>query len=75
MEPEQTIQESYKNSLATMSRHLEGIMFVPVCGIKKVMDDIVSSISRNHQKLRPDRSYVRKSKKPVNKWRGCESTA
>ncbi|WP_221900067.1 hypothetical protein [Bathymodiolus platifrons methanotrophic gill symbiont] len=44
-------------------------MFVPAGCIKKVMDDIVSSISRNHQKLRPGRSYIRKSKKPVNKWR------
>jgi hypothetical protein len=75
MEPEQTIQTNFKNSLATMSRHLECIMFVPAQCIKKVMDDIVSSISRNHQKLRPGRSYERKSKKPVNKWRGCESTA
>jgi len=75
MEPEQTLQANFKNSLATISRHLEDIMFVPARCIKKVMDDIVSSISRNHQKLRPGRSYVRKSKKPVNKWRGCESTA
>ncbi|TXL21496.1 hypothetical protein BMR06_00165, partial [Methylococcaceae bacterium HT5] len=75
MDPKQTIQANFKNSLATMSRHLEDIMFVPARCIKKVMDDIVSSISRNHQKLRPGRSYIRKSKKPVNKWRGCESTA
>ena len=75
MEPEQAIQANFKNSLATMSRHLEDILFVPVRCIKKVMDDIISSIARNHQKLRPGRSYVRKSKKPVNKWRVCESTA
>lgn len=75
MDPKQTIQANFKNSLATMSRHLEDIMFVPSRCIKGVMDEIVSSISRNYQKLRPGRSYVRKSKKPVNKWRGCESTA
>jgi len=74
-EAEQRIQANFKNSLATMSRHLENIMFVPTHCIKKVIDDIVSSISRNYQKLRPGRSYERKSKKPVNKWRGCESTA
>jgi hypothetical protein len=75
MDPKQTLQVNFKNSLATMSRHLEDIMFVPVRCIKKMMADIVSSISRNHQKVRPDRSYIRKSRKPVNKWRGCESTA
>ena len=50
MDPKQTLQANFKNSLATMSRHLEDIMFVPARCIKKVMDDIVSSISRNHQK-------------------------
>lgn len=74
MEPEQTLQANFKNSLATMSRHLEDIMFIPARCIKKVREDIVSSISRNYQKIRPGRSYERKSKKPGNKWRGCEST-
>ena len=75
LEPEQKRQINFKNCLATVSRHLEDIMFVPAHSIKKVMDDIVGSISRHHQKVRPDRSYVRKSKKPVNKWRGCKTTA
>ena len=72
--PEQKRQLNFKNCLATVSRHLEDIMFVPARCIKKVMDEIVSSISRHHQKVRPGRSYVRKSKKPVNKWRGCKTT-
>ena len=73
-DPEQKIQVNFKNCLATVSRHLEDIMFVPARCIKKVMDDIIGSISRHHQKVRPGRSYVRKSKKPVNKWRGCKTT-
>ena len=75
VEPEQKRQINFKNCLATVSRHLEDIMFVPARCIKKVMDEIVGSISRHHQKVRSGRSYVRKSKKPVNKWRGCKTTA
>jgi len=64
-----SVQVNFKNCLATVSRHLENFMFVPAQSIKQVMDDMVSSISRYHQKLRPGRSYVRKSMKPVGKWR------
>jgi hypothetical protein len=71
----QKIQVNFKNCLATVSRHLEEIMFVPARCIKNVMDDIVCSISRYRQKTRPGRSYVRKSMKPVSKWKGCKSTA
>ena len=71
----QKIQVNFKNCLATVSRHLEEIMFVPVHCIKHVMDEIVCSISRHRQKTRPGRSYVRKSKKPMSKWKECKSTA
>ena len=80
LKPEETdakqkIQVNFKNCLATVSRHLEEIMFVPARCIKNVMDEIVCSISRYRQKIRPGRSYVRKSMKPVSKWKGCKSTA
>jgi hypothetical protein len=66
MEPEQTIQANFKKSLATMSRHLEDILFIPTHCIKKMMDDIVSSISRYHQKVRPGRSHSFLIKKPID---------
>ena len=80
LKPEETdakqkIQVNFKNCLETVSRHLEEIMFVPARCIKHVMDEIVCSISRHRQKTRPGRSYVRKSMKSVNKWKGCKSTA
>jgi phage gp36-like protein len=74
-EAEQKIQVNFKNSLATVSRHLEEIMFVPARCLKKVMDDIACSISRYRQKTRPGRSYVRKSMKPESKWKGCKTNA
>ena len=74
-EEEQKIQVNFKNSLATLSRHLEEMMFVPARCLKKVIDDIVCSISRYRQKTRPGRSYVRKSMKPESKWNGCKTNA
>jgi len=63
------IKVNFKNCLATVSRHLEEIMFVPVNCVKDVIQQIVSSISRYSQKVRPNRSYLRKSMKPIKKWR------
>ena len=63
------IKINFKNCLATVSRHLEEIIFVPVNCVKGVIQQIVSSISRYSQKVRPNRSYLRKSMKPIKKWR------
>ncbi|MCP4934581.1 MAG: IS4 family transposase, partial [bacterium] len=45
-ETEQKIQVNFKNTLTTVSRHLEDILFAPACYIKTVMTDMVRSISR-----------------------------
>lgn len=71
---ESKIQVNFKNALATVSRHLEDIMFAPARCIKNVMEDIVCSISRYRQKIRPGRSYVRKSMKPMNKWKESKAS-
>ncbi len=63
------IKVNFKNCLATVSRHLEEIMFVPANYVKDVIKRIVDSISRYRQKVRPNRSYLRKSMKPIKKWR------
>lgn len=68
MGDESSVQVNFKNTLTTISRHLEDIMFTPARYIKNVMESIVSSVSRCRQKVRPGRSYVRKSRKPVGKW-------
>lgn len=67
------MQVNFKNCLATVSRHLEAFMFIPAQCIKSVMNDIVNSITRYRQKIRPNRSYERKSMKPINKWISCKS--
>lgn len=66
-------QVNYKNCLSTVSRHLEEFMFIPVQYIKNVMNTIIKSISSNRQTTRPNRSYIRKSMKPINKWMNCRA--
>ncbi len=72
---ESSIQVNYKNTLTTVSRYLEDIMFAPARCIKSVMEDVVNSISRNRQKVRPGRSYVRRSRKPLGKWLPSKTSA
>lgn len=67
------IQVNFKNTLATMMRHIEEIMFIPAYCINTVINKIISSTSRYRQKVRPGRSYERKSMSPGSQWRGCKA--
>jgi len=69
----QEVKVNFKNCLATVSRHLEEIIFLPVTCVKNLMQNLMDSISRYRQKSRPDRSYIRKSMKPIKKWRPSKS--
>lgn len=63
------IKVNFKNCLTIVSRHLEEILYLPVNRVKNVMEHLIDSISRYRQKVRPNRSYLRKSMKPVKKFR------
>ena len=65
---EQTIQVNFKNTLTTVSRHLEEIFFAPAHQIQKIITNVVHSISRYYCKTRPGRYYERKSIRPTKKW-------
>jgi len=65
---EQKIQVNFKNTLTTVSRHLEGILFSSAHQIEIMMTDIVHSIARYYQKVRLGRHYERRSMKPSKKW-------
>lgn len=69
----QTIKVNFKNCLTTVSRHLEEFMMVPIQSVKKVLDNVIESICRQRYKIRPNRSYQRKSMKPANKWKKDKS--
>ncbi len=62
------IQVNFKNTLTTMSRYLEEILYAPSQYINQVMTEMVCSISRYHHKKREGRHYVRESKQPAHQW-------
>lgn len=71
---EQAIQVNFKNTLSTLSRHLEEVLYAPAHHIQKVISDVVHSISRYYQKIRPSRHYERVSRQSVRKCTGWANT-
>ena len=64
----QKVVANFKNSLITVARNLEALFLQHAKVVKKTVNRIIHAISICKQKRRPDRSYDRVSKKPVNKW-------
>ncbi len=67
-EIESSIQVNFKNTLTTVARHLEEILYAPSIYINQVMTDLVHSISRHYHKKRKGRHYARESKQPAKQW-------
>ena len=65
----QPIKVNFKNSLITVARHIEGLLLQQAKLVTETINHIVASISSSRQKLRPNRSYDRCSRKPVGKWK------
>lgn len=65
----QSIKANFKNSLITVARHIEGLLLQQAKLVTETINHIVASISSSRQKLRPNRSYDRCSRKPVGKWK------
>jgi len=58
-----------KNCLITLARNLESLFLQQEKLIKKTINTIMSSIARCRQRQRPNRSYERRSRIPVKKWK------
>jgi len=70
-----SIQVNFKNTLTTVARHLEEILYAPCICIHQVMTEMVSSISRYYHKKRKGRHYPRESKQPAQQWNMRRSNA
>lgn len=62
------IVANFKSSLITVARNIEALFLQQAKLVKKTVNRIIHAISMCKQKRRPNRSYDRASKKPVNKW-------
>jgi hypothetical protein len=65
---ENSIRVNMKNCLITVSRNLEILFIQQNMLLKKCISNITNSIRSCTQKVRPNRSYERRSKKPYGKW-------
>jgi hypothetical protein len=63
------IRANFKNSLITVARNIESLLLQQAKIVTDTINHIVASISSIRQKLRPNRSYDRCSRKPIGKWK------
>ena len=62
------MQANFKNSLATVARNIEGLLLQQAAMLSETLTRIVATIAACRQRVRPNRSYPRRSRKPVGKW-------
>jgi len=60
---------NFKNCLMTVARKIEGLLLQQATLLSETINHIVASISSCRQKLRPNRAYERRSRKPIGKWK------
>jgi hypothetical protein len=63
------IRANFKNCLITVARNIEGLMMQQAALLSDTINRIVATISSCRQKVRPARSYARRSTKPIGKWK------
>ena len=67
------MQANVKNGLAVVAAHLEGLLMQQAETLGRTVRSIVNYIGRCRQRVRPDREYERRSRKPVSKWQSSKS--
>lgn len=60
---------NFKNALVTVARNIEGLLLQQMALVSKTVNRIIATISSCRQKVRPNRSYDRRSRKPIGKWK------
>ena len=65
----QHLKINFKNALVTIARHVEALFVRHATYVRDTVRTILRSLSACKQKVRPNRSYERKSNRPMRKWR------
>ena len=60
---------NFKNCLITVTRNLESLLLQHATMWRETMNRIVVCIAACRQVIRPNRSYPRRSRKPIGKWK------
>ena len=70
---ERNVKANFKNCLVTVARNIERLLFQQSVLLKETINHIMTSIFSCRQKQRPNRSYDRRSRKPIGKWKPIKS--
>ena len=62
------MQTNFKHGLAAVAANIESLLLQHASALRETVARIVSEIVRCRQRLRPARSYERRSRKPAGKW-------
>ena len=62
------MQTHFKHGLAAVAATIESLLLQQASALRETVARIVGEIVRCRQRLRPGRSYERRSRKPVGKW-------
>ena len=68
-------QTNFRHALRTVARHVEGLFLRHAALVRDTVQHILDGLAVCHPRRRPRRSYPRRSRKPVNKWRQRKATA
>ena len=60
---------NFKHSLTVFARHIENLLLQHTQLLTTTLFQIKKDLSKSRAKERPNRSFVRQSKKPVSKWK------
>ena len=63
------MKTNYKNCINVVMGNIEALFLATSNLIKNILDGLFENVIRYRQRIRPNRSYERKSMKPNNKWR------
>ena len=63
------LRVNFNNSLLTVARHLEALFLQHASVLGKTLSVIMDAMVSCRHKLRPNRSYPRRSRKPIGKWK------
>ena len=63
------VRVNFKNSLLTVARHLEALFLQHASGLGQTLAHLLDAMVSCRHKLRPNRSYPRRSRKPIGKWK------
>ena len=66
------MQANFKNSLMVVARNIEGLLLQQAATLSETVTRIVAGIAACRQRVRPNRSYDRHSRKPRGKWQSCK---